>query len=212
MAARWRMPSPGAGQSAAERYFCWQYKLEKHYHSRLVGAVWVFSMVVSAAQQQALQQLYREHHGWLHGWLRSRLGCAHNAADLAQDTFLRLLSKERELSPLREPRAYLSTIAHSLLVNHWRRLAIERAYLDSLAEQGERFAPSPEERELIMATLLEIDAMLRRLPSKVRDAFLMAQLDGLTYAAIALKLGVSERMVKKYMAQAMLHCLTLAEN
>ncbi|WJN57561.1 hypothetical protein OH686_02360 [Pseudomonas sp. SO81] len=63
-----------------------------------------------------------------------------------------------------------------------------------------------------MATLLQIDAMLRRLPGKVRDAFLMAQLDGLTYAQIAVKLGVSERMVKKYMAQAMLHCLTLAQD
>ncbi|HAW37974.1 MAG TPA: RNA polymerase subunit sigma, partial [Pseudomonas sp.] len=32
---------------------------------------------------------------------------------------------------------------------------------------------------------------------------------GMTYAAIATELGVSERMVKKYMAQAMLHCLML---
>ena len=96
--------------------------------------------------------------------------------------------------------------------NFFHRLAIERAYLESLALQPEQYAPSPEQRELIMATLLQIDAMLRRLPGKVRDAFLMAQLDGLTYAQIAVKLGVSERMVKKYMAQAMLHCLTLAQD
>lgn len=98
-----------------------------------------------------------------------------------------------------------------MLVNHWRRLAIERAYLESLAQQPERYAPSPEERALIVATLLEIDAMLQRLPGKVRDAFLMVQLEGLTYGQIATRLGVSERMVKKYMAQAMLHCLTLQE-
>ncbi len=168
-------------------------------------------MAASAlSRQQALQQLYLSHHGWLHGWLRQRTGCSQNAADLMQDTFLRLLSKERDLSPLRNPRAYLSPIAHSLLVNHWRRQAIERAYLESLALQPEQYAPSPEERELIMATLVQIDAMLRSLPGKVRAAFLMAQLDGLTYGQIAAKLGVSERMVKKYMAQAMLHCLLLA--
>lgn len=170
-------------------------------------------MAVSAvSQQQAFHQLYANHHGWLQVWLRQRMGCAQNAADLAQDTFLRLLSKERDLTPLRDPRAYLSTIAHSLLVNHWRRLAIERAYLESLAQQPKRYAPSPEARELIMATLLQIDGMLRSLPQKVRDAFLMAQLDGLSYAQIATKLGVSERMVKKYMAQAMLHCLTLVDD
>lgn len=163
------------------------------------------------SSQQSLQQFYREHSSWLNGWLRRRLGCAENAADLAQDTFLRVLSKERELPALREPRAYLSTIAHSLLVNHWRRQAIERAYLEALALQPEQHALSPEAAELIIETLLAIDAMLLRLPSKVREAFLLSQLDGLTYAAIALRLQVSERMVKKYMAQAMLQCLLLAE-
>ena len=167
--------------------------------------------VHSPSAEQSLQQLYSEHHGWLNAWLRKRLGCAHNAADLAQDTFLRLLAKDTDLPSLREPRAYLSTVAHSLLVNFWRRQAIERAYLDALARQPEQFAPSPEERELIMETLLAIDAMLQRLPSKVRQAFLWSQLDGLTYGVIAERLQVSERMVKKYMAQAMLHCLLLEQ-
>lgn len=164
-----------------------------------------------ASPQQSLQQLYLEHSGWLNGWLRKRMGCAENAADLAQDTFVRLLAKHREVPSLREPRAYLSTIAHSLLVNHWRRQAIERAYLEALALQPEPLAPSPETTELIIETLLVIDAMLLRLPAKVREAFLLSQLDGLTYAAIATRLQVSERMVKKYMAQAMLQCLLLAE-
>ncbi|MET1077775.1 MAG: sigma-70 family RNA polymerase sigma factor [Pseudomonas sp.] len=163
------------------------------------------------SRHDALQQLYLDHHGWLQGWLRRRTGCSQRAADLAQDTFLRLLSKERDLSPLRDPRAYLSTIAHALLVNQWRRLALERAYLESLTQQCPGYAPSPEACALIVATLMEIDAMLRRLPGKVRDAFLLAQLDGLTYGQIATRLGVSERMVKKYMAQAMLHCLLLQD-
>lgn len=161
--------------------------------------------------QQSLQRLYADHHGWLSGWLRKRLGCAENAADLAQDTFVRLLAKSHEIVAIREPRAYLSTIAHGLLVNFWRRQDIERAYLEALTLQPEAVAPSPEVRELILETLLAIDAMLQRLPAKVREAFLLAQLEGLTYAAIGERLGVSERMVKKYMAQAMLHCLTLVE-
>ncbi|WP_437880522.1 sigma-70 family RNA polymerase sigma factor [Pseudomonas sp. LRF_L74] len=160
---------------------------------------------------RSLQQLYVEHNGWLNGWLRKRLGCADNAADIAQDTFLRVLARERELPALREPRTYLSTIAHSLMVNFWRRQSLERAYLDALAQQPEASVPSPETRELIMETLLAIDAMLHSLPGRVRQAFLLSQLEGLTYAAIGERLGVSERMVKKYMAQAMLNCLLLIE-
>ena len=72
-------------------------------------------------------------------------------------------------------------------------------------------AISPEERQIILDTLLAIDALLNTLPFKVRRAFLLSRLDGLSYREIAAELGVSERMVKKYMAQAMLHCLLLKD-
>lgn len=150
--------------------------------------------------------LYRDHHGWLLGWLRRKLGCAHDAADLAHDAFLRLLRQPVD-EPVREPRAYLTTIAHGLVVNHWRRRDIERAWLEALMQQPEAVHPSPEVRALAVEALLEIDALLAALPEKPRRAFLLAQLDGLTYREIGTELGVSERMVKKYMAQTMLHCL-----
>ncbi len=154
--------------------------------------------------------LYADHHGWLVGWLRKKLGCSQQAADLAQDTFLRVLQRP-EHEGLREPRAYLTTIARGLLINFWRRQDIERAWLEALAAQPEALAPSPEEQALMLEALFEIDALLLQLPDKVRRAFLWSQLDGLTYREIAEKLGVSERMVKKYMAQAMLHCLTFSQ-
>jgi RNA polymerase sigma-70 factor (ECF subfamily) len=43
----------------------------------------------SASPDAGIATLYRDHHSWLHGWLRLKLGDAHRAADLAQDTFVR---------------------------------------------------------------------------------------------------------------------------
>ena len=117
----------------------------------------------------------------------------------------------RDAQAIDEPRAFLRTLAHGVVVNHWRRQDIERAWLESLAAMPEPLAPSPEARLLALETLCRIDAMLDRLNPKARTAFLLSQLDGMTYAEIALQLGVSERMVKKYMAQAMLQCLLLAQ-
>ncbi len=45
------------------------------------------------------------------------------------------------------------------------------------------------------------------LQAQVRRAFLLSQLDGLGYRDIAERLEVSERTVKRYMAQAYEHCL-----
>lgn len=157
----------------------------------------------------SVDAIYREHHGWLLGWFRRRLGGASCAADLAHDTFVRLMLS-RDAAGLNEPKAFLRTLAHGVVVNHWRRQDIERAWRDALAQVSETLAPSPEDRLLALETLCRIDAMLERLNPKARSAFLMAQLDGMPYAAIAIELEVSERMVKKYMAQAMLQCLLLA--
>ncbi|WP_322045508.1 sigma-70 family RNA polymerase sigma factor [Paraburkholderia sp. J67] len=172
------------------------------------------SAVLIDAQQQ-VHALYRDHHGWLHGWLRRKLGDAFEAADLAHDTFLRILSAHERpglpaLHELREPRAYLTTVARRVLLNHYRRLSLEQAFLDTLAHLPEPQVPSVEERLVILETLHEVDAMLDSLAPKVRMAFLLAQLEGLTYAEIATRLQVSERTIKRYMADAFEACLMLA--
>ena len=164
------------------------------------------SVSIALSPNAAFANLYSSHHGWLYQWLWRKLGCRDGAADLAQDTFVRMLAMQSADS-LREPRAYLSTVAHGLLVNHWRRLSLERSFLAALASRPELTAPSPEERALVVETLTRIDAMLHTLSPRARQAFLLAQIDGLTYAQIATQLDVSERMVKKYMAQAMLQCM-----
>lgn len=155
------------------------------------------------------QALYNDHHLWLLGWLRQRLGCAWEAADLTQDTFVRVISRD-DPNQIREPRAYLLTIARGLLVNHVRRKDLERAYLDALARLPASLAPDTETAAIWLETLLEIDAMLDGLPARVRRAFLLSQLDGLTYAQIAVQLDVSVSSVKQYMRKALMHCLQTA--
>lgn len=153
--------------------------------------------------------LYQSHSAWLLGFLRRRLGSGFDAADLMQDTFLRVLLRPRVFDGTTGERSYLATIARGLCIDHWRRRQLEQDWLAALAARPEAMQASPEQRALIIETLHEVDAMLLRLPHKVRHAFLMAQLDGMPYREIAVEIGVSERMVKKYLAQAFLHCAVL---
>jgi len=166
---------------------------------------------VDLSLQHALHTLYEDHHNWLCGWLRKRLGCVDHAADLAQDTFIRVLT-QRRAPELREPRAYLSTVARSLMIDLFRRRAVEQAYLETLALIPEPVAFSPEARTLIIETLMEIDRLLDGLGSRTREIFLMAQLDGLSYVEIGRRLGVSVTTVKKHAVRALTHCLLLAED
>ncbi|MBN9475951.1 MAG: RNA polymerase subunit sigma [Bordetella sp. SCN 67-23] len=159
--------------------------------------------------QHSLHALYQDHQGWLQGWLRKKLGNALDAADLVHDTYLRVLSRH-ELGHIREPRSYLATVAHGLMVNHLRRRDLERAYLETLAQLPEPLTPSPEARAMALEALYEIDAMLDGLPAPVRRAFLLCQLEGMTHAEIAKVLRVSVCSVRLYIGRALRQCLGLA--
>jgi len=157
----------------------------------------------------AIGHLYRGHHQWLVAWLRRRLGCPHHAADLAHDTFARVLVRREALALQAEPgsgKALLSTIAHGLMVDHWRRAALERSFLEALTLLPEALVPSVEDQRVVFETLVEVDRMLCGLPAKVRQAFLLSQVDGMAYAQIATELGVSLSSVQQYMTRAFTAC------
>lgn len=164
----------------------------------------------------SVESLYHEHHGWLVSRLRGKLGNRFDAADLAQDTFVRVLAKRDtpgvadELANLRAPRAYLSTIAKGLVADFFRRKDLEQAYLAVLATLPEPQQPSLETRAIVLEALTAIDAMLDGLKPVVRETFLLSQLEGLTYAEIASRLGISIRSVNNHMAKAIEQCYLLA--
>ncbi|MBP0599280.1 sigma-70 family RNA polymerase sigma factor [Herbaspirillum sp. LeCh32-8] len=152
--------------------------------------------------------MYVTHRGWLQHWLAGKLGNRDAAADLVHDTFVRIMSGRRLPQPDGEQRAFLTKVAKGLLIDRWRHEDIERAYLDTVALLPEDQSPSPETRLLVLETLHRIDAMLRGLPPKVCEAFVLSQLDGLPYAEIAARLELSLITVKRHIKRALLACLT----
>lgn len=161
------------------------------------------------ASPPCVESLYVDHHHWLQGWLRRRLGSASDAADLAHDAFVRLLITPRQFDTLPQARAYLRTMANGLCVDLWRRRSIEQAWLEALATRPESDVPSVEDQSIVLQALHEVDAMLRSLPAKASSAFVMAVGCEMTDKEVAAELGVSTRMVRKYVAKVMLHCLQL---
>ena len=167
------------------------------------------SLVPAAAPTIDVGTLYASHADWLKDWLRRYTLCSHRAADLAQDTFCRVL--ERPDSEIRDSRSYLATVARNILVDDIRHREVERAYLALHAlRDGDADHLTPQrivEAAELLSTILRL---IETLPDKARRAFLLVRFDGLRYAAVAEQLGVSERMAKRYVAQVYAHCYALA--
>lgn len=166
-------------------------------------------MPVTNASLTAVETVYEHHHRWLVALLNKKAKNPFDAYDLAHDVFVLLLKKPRQFDSFEGTRNYLSALAHGVFVDAQRRSILEQAWQEAMALRPQAQHPSPEERLVILETLAEVAAMLERLPEKAAKAFLMVHLEGMRYREIAEHLQVSERMVKKYIAQAMLHCALL---
>ncbi|WP_454727384.1 MULTISPECIES: sigma-70 family RNA polymerase sigma factor [Cupriavidus] len=157
------------------------------------------------ASHAVVAHWYEAHHRWLAAWVARRFSCSHRAADLTQDVFLRVLARG-DAAEVREPRAFLLRVAQGMVVDAYRRAALEQAYLAELAYLPPAQQPSPEARALVCEALAAVDRLLGSLSERMRAAFLLSRLDGLPHAEIAARLGVSVARVSQYLTVATERC------
>lgn len=155
----------------------------------------------------ALIASFQEHYQALLRFLTRRTGNGQHAADIAQETYLRLAGMP-ESSTIRDPRGFVFRVAGNLAIDMLRREARHNSR-KAAAEQADALAdpaPLPEAGLLAKQRLALLDEALRDLPPKPRRALLLSRLEGRTFAEIADELGVSESMVAKYIAQSLKAC------
>lgn len=162
---------------------------------------------MSSPTTSKLGFFFSDHHRWLLQHVQRRLSNRADAEDTAAETFCQILASSVDPDSIEQPRAYLSTIARRLIFDRHRRRQLELAYLERISLLPEMLAPSPEELALLVEALTAIDRTLSGLPQVVKKAFLYSQLDGFNYVEIGRRLGVSERTVGRYVAQALQQCL-----
>jgi len=171
--------------------------------------MWVQDRMAFSGAASPIEALYNNHHSWLLSWLRRRLGDAGDAADLAHDTFVRLMVSPRGAAVGDEPRAFLTHVAKGLVIDLWRRRELERAYLDAIAHLPQAHAPSPETQLLVIESLLQIDRLLAGLAPRTRELFLLAQLDGLTLQQISAQMQMPVITVRRHIHKALVTCMSI---
>ena len=166
-----------------------------------------------SCSSELLQDVYCEHSSWLTGWLAKTLGCPHNAADLSQDTFERVMTRT-DLSAVNDYRPWLLTIAKRLLIDKTRRQKLEQAYLEALQLSGvsAETEASSEQIWIAVQMLEQISLALDTLAEKPRQAFILRHIEGHTQAYIAEQLGVSMTMVRNYLVQGLVACYRVVED
>jgi len=157
-----------------------------------------------------INTLYRHHHSWLYQWLKRRLNHSEDAADLAHDTFIRILKRKDQLY-FDQPRALLTTVAKGLLINWYQRKSIEKTYLEALASRAGYDEITPEQKLSAIESLCLINQLLYQLPERQQQVFIWSQLEGLTQQEIATRLNISTRTVMRDLVAVLTQCLAVMD-
>jgi RNA polymerase sigma factor (sigma-70 family) len=168
---------------------------------------------MSSGRDKILAELVARHGAPLEKYLARKLDSPEDAAEVAQETYLRLHRLE-QLENLDNARAYLFQMATNLAVDQLRRRTLHHRYLNTeknQANEGENTdinadGVSPEKILVAREKLAAINTALDELPFKVKQAFLLHRRSGMSYSSIAEQMQVSVSSVEKYILQALKHC------
>ena len=152
-----------------------------------------------ARKKPKVEAWFDEYHKRLLGFLTHDLNVEAEADDLAQEVFLRLLRLD-EPEAVNHPRAFLFRIAANV-VSDWRD-RYRRLRIDA-PETFEQLATdeTPVKTLVSKARAKAVNEALKDLPPAQSAALVLRVKHGLTYKQVAEHLGVTERMVKRYVVK-----------
>jgi RNA polymerase sigma-70 factor (ECF subfamily) len=155
--------------------------------SRLGAGEWraLFSDL-AAGSPEAFASLYDVSASRIFGLALWRTGSPEDAGDVLHDLFVRVASQRNRLRRVRNPRAWLLTVARRLAVDAVRRR--KRAEADSVEDCPFLEAPAGDATRTLDAQ--RASALLARLPAAQREAIYLHHHAGCTFAAIGEIAGV----------------------
>jgi RNA polymerase sigma factor (sigma-70 family) len=156
------------------------------------------------------ERYYRE----LLSFLSRKVSDRATAADLAQESYARVYEAQRTGSVVRDPRALLYRTARNLVTDHHRRTGVRAGFDGAAPDEGaveldDCIGPATFEPDTILSSgqgLAAMVATIDRLPPRCREAFVLYKFDGLSYAEVAERMGISVRTVEMQLRIAMDAC------
>jgi RNA polymerase sigma-70 factor (ECF subfamily) len=134
----------------------------------------------------------------IHAFLWRMLDDPQDAEDCLQEAFLKAMG-ERGRSPIREPRAWLYTVAGNIARSHLRKRRREWERRVEIDEDALTASDGVTERDRMKA----VRQVVGSLPTKQRQALLLRRYQGLSYEEVARVVGGSPAAARANVYQAL---------
>jgi len=154
----------------------------------------------------AFEEIVLKYQDRIYNLCRHMLGNTHEAEDAAQDTFLKAYQKLKDFRPEASLYTWLYRIAVNTCLDYKKRPFFESLFKkaggDEFADEAASDWPSPERLYESKQIGLALHNSIRKLPSKLRTAIVLKEIEGLPYEEIADILEISIGTVKSRISRA----------
>lgn len=138
------------------------------------------------------------------GSIQRRTGCVQRAYDILHDSLIRLALVRCD-TPIPQPHAYLRVVVGNVIVDRYKD---EARWVEIPDEESARavfdHAPSAEHLAWLNQRLRFMQTILDCLPPRCREVFWFFCVEGYTQPEIAARLGISQKVVERHVARAMI--------
>ena len=157
------------------------------------------AVMLGRTNEDVLESAIREYARLVYRIAYSVLRNHHDAEDVAQETFVRVLHYGKKLEDVRDPKAWLARIAWRVAVERNKKRAevslSEKDAEDAVVHLRSQLA-SAEENALGTEMAMLLSSLIAALPEALRDALRLSTVQELAPVEIAAVLGTSEATVR----------------
>ena len=156
----------------------------------------------------SVQETIRRYHDSLIRFLRQRMRVKEDAADVAQEAYIRMMQYQGS-TQIHSPSSMLFRIAINVARDVGRAEAV-RQVSEQVPLDGLELASSEPSAERRLAASQDLDRLyvaIEGLPPKCRTVFLLSRAQRMTYPQIAAHCGISVKMVEKHISHALAICM-----
>lgn len=150
-----------------------------------------------------MNKIYESYRDFIYQFFLKNVKVPALAEDLTQDVFVKFLQKKDTIDDIDNLDAWLYTLARNHLTDHYRKLATEKKYQETVWYHMERQSNSvlldiyKEELEN------EIEELLNSLSPRQKEVYILSRKNGLSLEEIAVKLKISPNTAKNHLVQAL---------
>jgi RNA polymerase sigma-70 factor (ECF subfamily) len=161
----------------------------------------------AAGSSQLLEYLYRQYRDVVRRYVVRTFGQGPpDPDDVVQAAFERFATLEQP-AKIDNPQAFLVKSARNYVIDQRRRLSVRASYRQNVQSVMDSSDDLNAERVLSAKERWEIlERAIRAMDPRRQEVLIMHRINGLSYAEIARRKGLSQTMVKTLVAQALVIC------